>query len=871
MKILFIAPHLSTGGMPQYLLKKIQLLKSSCEIYCVEYQNITGGHLIIQRRQIEDILGSRLFTLQEDKKELISLVRELSPDVIHFEEMPEYFCDENVARQIYHKDRSYKIIETSHDSSFNPEDKVFFPDKFAFVSQYQKDALSSLNIPTEVVEYPIEKKQKKDREKSLIDLGLNPAKTHFLNVGLFSPRKNQSEAIEYARKMINEPVQFHFLGNQAESFQDYWQPLMEDLPKNCKIWGERKDVDTFYNAMDVFLFTSKGSTNDKETNPLVLKEAIGWGMPVLMRRLHVYNGMHDKFPNVYYFKDDIQENLSLLKSFISKKDDKPSYLKDYSLRDHPWEVCIDFVVDSSEFKEKVKHIIFADSQNNLTIYWIEASDGYYSGWTFLNAIQKDLNGIDILLYNESGCLLESKNLVNFKNEKKIQATVNNQVLKFGHKLTDSSSWWSFCEVFIHEIYEGVKEGDIVVDIGANLGMFSAYALKHKASKVFSVEPSPETFSHLRDNLKNFKNVHLTNKAIAAKKGKVGLSVPPVSNGSSIFSLYPEGSPSTFSNSLEGNQLIEIDCVDINSFIKDNNIKKINFLKIDCEGGEFDIFKNISKDFLRDNVDKIVCEVHAFGDFSQRDYEEIIKSKLIECGFKIEEDSNLNTEPNFMFRAQKRKIKIAHLLNNISSKREAASINSVKPLAKRGFSYKQFITPVYKDKPPAENCNRPDAISAESGEYLLSSGHYGCYLAHKNAILESVKQDYDAILLVECDCVLQLPTEDFSKKVDLAYDYCLKHNLAYVSFGKQISGWQHDLVEEEFYITDRMSEAHCILIPRCKYTYIKEKLETCPWDVSDLWYNVFLADYKRGIFSKPYTLQHEGISEIDKKFKEGVKV
>ena len=226
MKILFIAPHLSTGGMPQYLLKKIQLLKSSCEIYCVEYQNITGGHLIIQRRQIEDILGSRLFTLQEDKKELISLVRELSPDVIHFEEMPEYFCDENVARQIYHKDRSYKIIETSHDSSFNPEDKVFFPDKFAFVSQYQKDALSSLNIPTEVVEYPIEKKQKKDREKSLIDLGLNPAKTHFLNVGLFSPRKNQSEAIEYARKMINEPVQFHFLGNQAESFQDYWQPLM---------------------------------------------------------------------------------------------------------------------------------------------------------------------------------------------------------------------------------------------------------------------------------------------------------------------------------------------------------------------------------------------------------------------------------------------------------------------------------------------------------------------------------------------------------------------------------------------------------------------------------------------------------------------
>ena len=36
-KLLFIAPHLSTGGLPQYLCKKIELLKNDFEIYLAEW------------------------------------------------------------------------------------------------------------------------------------------------------------------------------------------------------------------------------------------------------------------------------------------------------------------------------------------------------------------------------------------------------------------------------------------------------------------------------------------------------------------------------------------------------------------------------------------------------------------------------------------------------------------------------------------------------------------------------------------------------------------------------------------------------------------------------------------------------------------
>jgi hypothetical protein len=82
MKVLFITPHLSTGGGPQYLLKKISSLINECDIYCVEYNDITGGVLVVQRNQIQKLLGDKLITLNENKGELINIINNLRPEVI---------------------------------------------------------------------------------------------------------------------------------------------------------------------------------------------------------------------------------------------------------------------------------------------------------------------------------------------------------------------------------------------------------------------------------------------------------------------------------------------------------------------------------------------------------------------------------------------------------------------------------------------------------------------------------------------------------------------------------------------------------------------------------------------------------------------
>jgi hypothetical protein len=94
---------------------------------------------------------------------------------------------------IYIKNRAYKIFETCHDSSFDTKRKSFLPDKFILVSDFQVEMLKDLGVPSEVVEYPITFFERPDRTKALQKLGLDPSKTHILHVGLFTPRKNQSE------------------------------------------------------------------------------------------------------------------------------------------------------------------------------------------------------------------------------------------------------------------------------------------------------------------------------------------------------------------------------------------------------------------------------------------------------------------------------------------------------------------------------------------------------------------------------------------------------------------------------------------------------------------------------------------------------
>lgn len=154
------------------------------------------------------------------------------------------------------------------------------------------------------------------------------------------------------------------------------------------------------------------------------------------------------------------------------------------------------------------------------------------------------------------------------------------------------------EIFLNDIYQkhfSVEEGDIVFDVGSSVGPFTYSILDKKPSKVFCFEPHPDLFQTLQENLNNTEvDISFSNKAILGVDGETKTA-----------GLFNEKLTETCA---EENTRV-VDAVTFKSFIEDNNITHIDFLKTDCEGGEYDIFNEENFEWIRNNVSKITGEWH----------------------------------------------------------------------------------------------------------------------------------------------------------------------------------------------------------------------------------------------------------------------
>lgn len=297
---MYVLPHCSTGGMPQYVVRQVQNFRNDYDITVVETANIDSDHFTVQKDKLKALCNYKCLYNQQD--ELIKLVQEVSPDIIHFQEVPEDFLEDRISKQLFTPSRKYFILTTTHSSTTDPRALRFLPDRFVLVNRWSENVFKEARpeIPTAVWEYPIENlscRLSKEAAREMLNFSSawrwSDYEKHILNVGLFTPGKNQGELFEVARQ--NPQNLYHFVGNQAGNFQFYWGPIMMNKPDNCIIWGERADVDLFYQACDEFYFTSKF-----ELNPLVVKEALSYGVPVKMYRLPTYLDDYDNNPLVTY-------------------------------------------------------------------------------------------------------------------------------------------------------------------------------------------------------------------------------------------------------------------------------------------------------------------------------------------------------------------------------------------------------------------------------------------------------------------------------------------------------------------------------------------------------------------------------------------
>ena len=123
------------------------------------------------------------------------------------------------------------------------------------------------------------------------------------------------------------------------------------------------------------------------------------------------------------------------------------------------------------------------------------------------------------------------------------------------------------------------DGDIAIDIGANLGWYSVLLnrISESGSLVFAFEPDPNNFELLEFNLtkNDCSNVKAFNKAASDKNETLSLYKYPEKNRGR-HSLLPHK---------EG-QKIDVSAVCLDEFLDPDLHSKVKFIKIDIEGYEF---------------------------------------------------------------------------------------------------------------------------------------------------------------------------------------------------------------------------------------------------------------------------------------------
>lgn len=143
----------------------------------------------------------------------------------------------------------------------------------------------------------------------------------------------------------------------------------------------------------------------------------------------------------------------------------------------------------------------------------------------------------------------------------------------------------------------INDGDVIVDIGAHVGIFSIYyAIKYPNARIFSYEPSNRNFSNLEKSIEH-------NRVNNIKAHHAGVS----SDGRTITIAQSDENSGASSRFINGNIKFEVGTVTLNDIFKEVG-GRVKILKIDCEGSEYEVLNEAGLALLK-NVEYVMGELH----------------------------------------------------------------------------------------------------------------------------------------------------------------------------------------------------------------------------------------------------------------------
>jgi FkbM family methyltransferase len=145
--------------------------------------------------------------------------------------------------------------------------------------------------------------------------------------------------------------------------------------------------------------------------------------------------------------------------------------------------------------------------------------------------------------------------------------------------------------------------DVVLDLGAWIGAVSLYAAL-LSQEVYAIEPDPVAFAELEKNVRQ-------NPALPAKIKCCNLAI---SNENAKFTLYAREKYGVSSSSLlprirDAKSDVLVEGMTLKAFIERENIKKIDFIKMDIEGGEFELLPSLAGELKKMNLPTLYISFH----------------------------------------------------------------------------------------------------------------------------------------------------------------------------------------------------------------------------------------------------------------------
>lgn len=189
------------------------------------------------------------------------------------------------------------------------------------------------------------------------------------------------------------------------------------------------------------------------------------------------------------------------------------------------------------------------------------------------------------------------------------------------------------EVFMEKCYVRdflLPDHPVVVDIGGFIGDFALYAAQSlKARRVVVYEPSPGNWTVLTKNVATNKfedRIEMVNKAVTDGR-PVMLNVDAPNRGQARVSAY--GSINEARKLIPGVTLAQL--------LEDHQLSAIDLLKIDCEGGEYDILSTTGSEVFT-RIRNIVFEYHPIDGFAAK--LRAVKQRLTDEGYSLKAHGSL---------------------------------------------------------------------------------------------------------------------------------------------------------------------------------------------------------------------------------------